>query len=102
MFVAAARHLGIPARYIGGYFLRVDGQNIQEAGHAWVEAFVPDLGWVAFDPTNGISVTDAHVRVAVGLDYLGAAPIRGVRVGGTGESLGVTIHLDQASRQAQN
>ena len=102
VFVAAARHLGIPARYIGGYFSRADGQNIQEAGHAWTEAFVPDLGWVAFDPTNGISVTDAHIRVAVGLDYLGAAPIRGVRVGGTGESLAVTIHLDQASRQAQN
>ena len=102
VFVAGARHLGIPARYVGGYFSRADGQNIQEAGHAWAEAFVPDLGWVGFDPTNGISVTDAHIRVAVGLDYLGAAPIRGVRVGGTGESLAVTIHLDQASRQAQN
>jgi transglutaminase-like putative cysteine protease len=102
VFIAAARHLGIPARYIGGYFLRADGKNVQEAGHAWAEAFVPDLGWVAFDPTNGISATDAHIRVAVGLDYLGAAPIRGVRVGGTGESLAVTIRLDQASRQAQN
>ena len=72
----------MPARYVGGYLKRSDGVVGQEAGHAWAEAFVPDLGWVAFDPTNGISATDAHVRVSVGLDYLGAAPVRGTRHGG--------------------
>ena len=77
IFIAAARSLAIPARYIGGHFHRADGVTEQEAGHAWAEAFVPDLGWVAFDPANGICATDAHVRVAVGLDYLGAAPVRG-------------------------
>ena len=101
VFIAAARHLGVPARYIGGYFLRADGQVVQEAGHAWAEAFLPDLGWVAFDPANGICATASHVRVAVGLDYLGAAPIRGARYGGGGEQLAVTVHVDQASRQAQ-
>ena len=85
IFIAAARSLGVPARYIGGHFHRGDGVIEQEAGHAWAEAFVPDLGWVAFDPTNGISATDAHVRVAVGLDYLGAAPVRGSRQGGGAE-----------------
>jgi transglutaminase-like putative cysteine protease len=102
VFIAAARHLGIPARYIGGHFLRADGATIQEAGHAWTEAYVPDLGWVAFDPTNGISGTDAHVRVAVGLDYLGASPIRGTRIGGAGETLAVKVHVDQAARQTQS
>jgi transglutaminase-like putative cysteine protease len=102
VFVAAARHLGVPARYIGGYFLRADGQVVQEAGHAWAEAHVSDLGWVAFDPANGICATEAHVRVAVGLDYLGAAPVRGTRYGGTGEALEVSVHVDQASRQSQN
>jgi transglutaminase-like putative cysteine protease len=102
VFIAAARCIGVPARYIGGYFLRADGVHDQEAGHAWAEAYVPDLGWVAFDPANGISATDAHVRVAVGLDYLGAAPIRGVHFGGTGESLAVTVHVDQAGRQTQS
>lgn len=102
VFVAAARYLGVPARYIGGYFLRTDGQVMQEAGHAWAEAHVPDLGWVAFDPAHGICTTEAHVRVAVGLDYLGAAPIRGVRTGGTGETLAVTVHVDQAGRQSQS
>ena len=77
IFIAAARSLGIPARYVGGYFHRDDGVIEQDAGHAWAEAFVPELGWVGFDPANGICATDAHVRVAVGLDYLGAAPVRG-------------------------
>jgi transglutaminase-like putative cysteine protease len=101
VFIAAARHWGVPARYVGGYFLRGDGAVVQEAGHAWAEAFVPDLGWVAFDPANGICATASHVRVAVGLDYLGAAPIRGARYGGGGEQLSVSVHVDQASRQAQ-
>lgn len=76
IFVAAARSLGIPARYVGGHFHRADGVTSQEAGHAWAEAYVENLGWVGFDPTNGICITDAHVRVAVGLDYLGASPVR--------------------------
>ena len=102
IFIAAARSLGIPARYIGGHFHRADGVIAQEAGHAWAEAFVPDLGWVAFDPTNGISATDAHVRVAVGLDYLGAAPVRGSRNGGGDETLSVAVQVDQAGRQTQS
>ncbi|HET9176189.1 MAG TPA: transglutaminase family protein, partial [Pseudolabrys sp.] len=60
-----------------------------------------NLGWVGFDPTNGICTTESHVRVAVGLDYLGAAPVRGARFGGGGETLAVAVRVDQARRQAQ-
>jgi transglutaminase-like putative cysteine protease len=102
VFVAAARKLGIPARYVGGYFCRDDGVNEQDAGHAWAEAFVPELGWVAFDAANGICGTDAHVRVAVGLDYLGAAPLRGAHSGGRGEVLAVKVRVTQAGQQTQN
>lgn len=102
IFIAAARHLEIPARYVSGYFHRSDGMTQQEAGHAWAEAFVPGLGWVAFDATNGIAATDAHLRVAIGLDYLGAAPVRGARHGGTGETLAVHINVDQSIRQSQS
>jgi transglutaminase-like putative cysteine protease len=102
IFIAAARHLGIPARYISGYFCRADGVTEQDAGHAWAEALVPDLGWVAFDPTNGISATDQHLRVAVGLDYLSAAPVRGAQTGGSGEALSVRVLVDQAMRQMQS
>jgi transglutaminase-like putative cysteine protease len=101
IYIAAARLLGIPARYIGGHFLRADGVTDQEAGHAWAEVYVEGLGWVGFDPTNKISTTDAHVRVAVGLDYLGAAPVRGTRFGGSGETLTVAINVDQARHQSQ-
>ncbi|HEY6381942.1 MAG TPA: transglutaminase family protein [Pseudolabrys sp.] len=101
IFVAAARALGVPARYIGGHFHRADGVTTQEAGHAWAEAYVENLGWVGFDPTNGICTTESHVRVAVGLDYLGAAPVRGTRFGGGGETLAVAVRVDQARRQAQ-
>ena len=102
IFIAAARALGIPARYVGGHFWRADGVTVQEAGHAWAEAFVENLGWVGFDPTNGICAGEAHVRVAVGLDYLGAAPVRGTRFGGSGELLKVTVNVEQAAHQAQS
>ncbi len=102
VFIAAARFLDIPARYVGGYFRRADGVVDQEAGHAWAEAHVAEVGWIAFDPANGICTTDSHVRVAVGLDYLGAAPVRGTRYGGGAESMAVKVHVDQAARQVQN
>ena len=102
IFIAAARHLGIPTRYISGHFFRGDDVTAQDAGHAWAESYVDTLGWVGFDPTNGISPTEAHVRVAVGLDYLGAAPVRGTRYGGGGETLKVAVNVDQASWQSQS
>ncbi|MPZ40619.1 MAG: transglutaminase family protein [Rhizobiales bacterium] len=102
IFVAAARSVGIPARYISGHFHRDDGVTDQDAGHAWAEAFVPSLGWVGFDATNGICATDAHVRIAVGLDYLGAAPVRGTRYGGSGETLSVNVLVNQTQHQSQS
>ena len=99
IFIAGARHLGVPCRYVSGYLCRSDYVH-QEAGHAWAEALVPDLGWVGFDPANNVSPTDAYVRVAVGLDYLGAAPIRGIRYGGRGEKLAVHVAVtDITARQ---
>jgi transglutaminase-like putative cysteine protease len=102
IFIACARSVGIPARYVSGHFMRADGVVNQEAGHAWAEAFADGLGWVGFDPTNGICTTDAHVRVAIALDSLGAAPIRGTRYGGGRETLEVAVRVDQASRQSQS
>lgn len=101
VFIASARSIGIPARYVSGYFFRADGVVEQTAGHAWAEGYVEGLGWVAFDPANKISATDAHLRVAVGLDYLSAAPIRGTRYGGGDEALTVRVRVDQAMRQVQ-
>jgi transglutaminase-like putative cysteine protease len=94
IFIGAAHTLGIPARYVRGYF-RADKSAEADTSHAWAEAFVPDLGWVGFDPSNGCCPTDGHVRVAIGLDSLGAAAVRGTRLGVGAEILAVAIKVDQ-------
>jgi transglutaminase-like putative cysteine protease len=101
IFIAVARLRGVPARYVAGYFRRDDDATGPQAGHAWAEAHVPGLGWVGFDPVNEICVTDRHVRVAVGLDHLGAAPVRGAHYGGGREALAVKLVVAQAAWQTQ-
>lgn len=94
IFCAAARVLGIPARYVSG-FLKMDGQDHQAASHAWAEAHVTGLGWVGFDVSNGISPDERYVCVATGLDYADAAPILGIRHGTANESLSVAVTVEQ-------
>ncbi|HSI40024.1 MAG TPA: transglutaminase family protein [Xanthobacteraceae bacterium] len=100
-YIACARHLGIPARYVSGYRLDDAPGTPSETGHAWAEAYVDGFGWVAFDCAHKLCATEAYVRVAVGLDYLGAAPVRGNRYGGGEELLSVAVAVDQSSRQIQ-
>jgi transglutaminase-like putative cysteine protease len=97
IFAAAARVLDVPARYVSGYFLRTD-TTAQDAGHAWAEAYLPGLGWVGFDPAHGLAVTDRYVRVAIGCDYLDAAPVRGAQQGGQDEALAVAIDVQEGRR----
>ena len=98
VFVGCARAIGAPARYVSGHLARGDGQIDQEAAHAWAEAHVQGLGWIGFDPANGVCPTDAYVRVATGLDYLGAAPVRGSRYGGAGEHMDVRLRVTPKRR----
>jgi transglutaminase-like putative cysteine protease len=95
IFIGAAHSLSIPARYVAGYYRREDSAVTNTAGDAWAEAFVPGLGWVAFDPARGFCPTDAHVRVAIGLDCLGAAPVRRMNYGPGAESLAVAVKVGQ-------
>ena len=76
VFIAAARSLGMPARYVSGYLLAGDEEALHET-HGWAEAWLPDLGWIGFDPSNRVCVTERYLRVASGLDADEAAPIRG-------------------------
>lgn len=94
VFLACARQLGVPARYVSGY-LMLNERTVQDAMHAWVEAHIEDLGWVGFDVSNGISPDTRYVRVATGLDYTDASPVAGIRVGGEGEQLDVRIDVSQ-------
>jgi transglutaminase-like putative cysteine protease len=98
VFIAAARHLGVPARYVNGY-LYADSGQAAAAHHAWAEALVPQLGWVGFDPANRVCPTDHYIRLATGLDAASAAPIRGSRRGGAEEALDVTVQVQQHSVQ---
>jgi len=91
VFIAAAKILGIPARYVGGYLWTGSDGRDDDASHAWAEAFVPDLGWVGFDAANRTCPTASYVRASVGLDYWSAAPVRGVRKGGSAETLAVKV-----------
>jgi transglutaminase-like putative cysteine protease len=102
IFIAAARSIGAPARYVSGHLARDDGQPAQEASHAWAEAHAPGVGWVGFDPANCVCPTPAYVRVATGLDYLGAAPVRGSRQGGGEEQMSVKLLVSHAQRQIQS
>jgi len=101
IFIAIARTAGVPARYVGGYLHQPDGVSTPDSGHGWAEAHVPDLGWVGFDPANGFCVTDHHIRVAIGLDCLGAARVRGAHYGGGHEAMAVKLQVTQASWQTQ-
>jgi transglutaminase-like putative cysteine protease len=101
VYITAARQLGVPARYVSGHLCRDDGVTAQNAGHAWAEAYVDRLGWIGFDPANKVCATEAHVRVAVGLDSLGASPVRGTRYGGGGETMKVAVVVAQARQQSQ-
>jgi len=94
VFIAAARSLGIPARYISGYLMLTDRVE-QEASHAWAEAHVEGLGWVGFDISNGISPDLRYVRVATGADYSEAAPISGISYGGGEQSMVVSLAVEQ-------
>ncbi len=82
LFIAGARAMGVPARYVSGY-IHVPGVGgvMEGASHAWAEAWVPGTGWVGFDATHPVRAGENHVRVAVGRDYRDAAPTRGVYVG---------------------
>jgi transglutaminase-like putative cysteine protease len=113
IFIAASRALGIPARYVTGYMLMQASQqqegsgqtqvqttaNPAEAHHAWAEAWVESLGWVGFDVANRICPTERYVRLACGLDAASAAPIVGSRRGGGGETLDVSVAVQQQSAQ---
>jgi transglutaminase-like putative cysteine protease len=80
-FCAAARLMGVPARYVSGYLWTGTPGQPCDASHAWAEAFVPELGWIGFDPAHRLCPTENYIRVAVRLDSSAAAPMRTLRRG---------------------
>lgn len=97
IYIAAARTLGIPARYVTGYLL-VEGDETAVAHHAWAEAYTENLGWIGFDAANGVCPTPNYVRLAVGLDAPSAAPVRGIMRGAGSERLTVEVVVKSAQQ----
>lgn len=100
IMLALVRPLGIPCRYVSGYLLRdlssqSSERSVEDESHAWVEAWLPDQGWVGFDPTNNLVVSNRHVRVAVGRDYADVPPTRGVFIGDAETELSVGVQIKE-------
>ena len=101
LFIAVARAMGVPARYVSGYIHQPrapgngGGQNspgsVATASHAWAEAWVPGRGWVGYDATHPVRTSEHHVRLAVGRDYSDAAPTRGIYVGSSTGTMEVGV-----------
>ncbi|MCZ8044622.1 MAG: transglutaminase family protein [Beijerinckiaceae bacterium] len=102
VFMTCARHLDVPARYVSGYVAQSDTLPHANGAHAWAEVHLDDYGWIGFDPANGLCPIDTHVRVAAGLDFADAAPVRGARKGGDGEALAVRVSARNADGRAAN
>ena len=106
IMIALARLVGIPCRYVSGYLCHGDSntgelteaehaeRSAPSATHAWVEAFLPRLGWVGFDPTNDLVASDRHIRTALGRDYADVPPTHGVYRGKTESDLSVAVHVE--------
>jgi transglutaminase-like putative cysteine protease len=98
LFICLARLLGVPARYTCGYVWTgpKNPNHVQsEASHAWVQVYLPEVGWRGFDPTNGILTQTDHVRVAYGRNYVDATPTSGtIFLGGGGEKLEVEVRME--------
>ncbi|OSM02027.1 transglutaminase family protein [Magnetofaba australis] len=103
--IGALRSIGLCARYVSGY-LETDPPPGQErlvgadASHAWFGLFDPLMGWVDFDPTNGVIVGPRHITVAVGRDYADTPPVKGVVVGGRQHQLSVSVDVAPQSGEA--
>jgi transglutaminase-like putative cysteine protease len=92
LFIAVARSMGVPTRYVSGYIHIPGGEkSATTASHAWAEAWVPGRGWLGFDATHPIRTTEHHVRLAVGRDYTDAAPTRGVYVGSATGAMAISV-----------
>jgi transglutaminase-like putative cysteine protease len=100
VFIACARWLEIPARFVSGYL--ADDAPPPQGVFAWVEAEAPGLGWIAFDPVHKVCADARYVRVAVGFDGIGASPSRLGHSGGGEAQVDAQVRIEQASGQVQN
>lgn len=95
IFLSCCRYLGVPARYVSGYVHSPGHASNHMATHAWAEAWLHDRWW-SFDVVNRSRADENHLKLAVGMDYLDACPVRGVRRGGGGELMQADVRVMQS------
>lgn len=97
IMIAIARQWGIPARYVSGYLYhkpKTKDRSNPDATHAWIECYLPSIGWVGFDPTNNVLADERHIRVAVGRDYADVPPTRGTFKGVAESELAIAVSVE--------
>jgi len=96
MITLVRSKLRIPCRYVSGYLYHGQSdhdRSLHSATHAWVEALLPQLGWVGFDPTNWLVAGDRHIRTAIGRDYSDVPPTHGIFRGRANSELTVAVRV---------
>jgi transglutaminase-like putative cysteine protease len=96
MITLVRSKLRIPCRYVSGYLFHGQSdhdRSVNSATHAWVEALLPELGWVGFDPTNWLVAGDRHIRTAIGRDYADVPPTHGIFRGRANSELTVAVRV---------
>ncbi|MCC3375137.1 transglutaminase family protein [Cohnella sp. REN36] len=105
LLLAVCRIRGVPARYVSGYHFVGDlqGRNadFEQASHAWVEAYVPGVGWLGFDPTNNGLADWRYVKLAHGRDYQDIVPVKGVYRGTGEQELTVKVDVQLAAGEVE-
>jgi len=94
LMIGALRSLRLSARYVSGYIRSSPRFQGAAASHAWVSVFDPQNGWLSFDPTNNLMVSDAHITLAWGRDYGDVTPVKGLTLGGGGQSVQVEVRVE--------
>jgi len=99
--IACLRGFGLPARYVSGYLLTYPPPGMEklqgaDASHAWISVWAPEVGWVDFDPTNGVIPTEEHITLAYGRDYDDVSPVSGVLLGGSRQTMSVAVDVTVA------
>jgi len=96
--IACVRSIGLPARYVSGYIETIAPEGKEklqgvDASHAWFSVYVPQSGWLDFDPTNNLIPSDQHITIGWGRDYTDIPPLKGVILSIGRHQLNVTVDV---------
>jgi len=100
--IACIRSMGLPAKYVSGYIETIPPPGVKklvgvDASHAWFSVYIPDSGWIDFDPTNNLIPADRHITIGWGRDYSDITPLKGVIMSSGRHELKVSVDVRRES-----